>query len=358
MNLPYNNTLDVRKFESMLETKNTLNSYKILWLKAIIKKIELNHTLISYNSIVCEMLLDSFDFVSVYHLRYGGTDRIPNIINKYDAKTKNDLYMKILSDPNFDMITKSITGYVPYRLLTSFFESELRRLPDNQKNSRIIYLSKNNIDSLYILNDNEKNILINPIWKSYILDNISIIQAWIDYKLIIFLQRRNPSIPNIPFKVTPIDTRNLTKQTKLWKNAINHNPTLAFDLFLNSPINQYTTKIHGAFSLDHFIPYSFVMHNELWNLVPIHKNLNSTKSNHLPQDKFISSYINLQYDFFVTLRAFGNSKDYEDYLSLTNTTENNLLEWDKEIFSKLMNDSTVSLYKIAYNHGYTIWKGM
>ena len=35
-------------------------------------------------------------------------------------------------------------------------------------------------------------------------------------------------------------------------------------------------------SMDHFVPWSYVAHDELWNLNPTTRNINSSKSNHLP----------------------------------------------------------------------------
>ena len=35
-------------------------------------------------------------------------------------------------------------------------------------------------------------------------------------------------------------------------------------------------------SIDHFVPWSYVAHDELWNLVPTTQNVNSSKSNNLP----------------------------------------------------------------------------
>lgn len=355
MNLPYHNQLDIKKFENMLDLNHTANSYKILWLASIIKRIQHHQSLITFESIVFDMIIDSYDYISLYHLKYGGSDIIPSIINEYSSKTKVEFIQAIKSDKHFNKKASSLSKYVPYRLLTSFFKDELRGLSDGEKNLQILYLSKHDTECFYTIDEHSQRVFIHPAWKQYVLDNIPIIQAWIDYKLIMFLQRRNPSIPNIPFKVNPINRKNLTKQTKLWNKAITINPALAFDLYLDCHFNEQTMSKHGGFSLDHFIPYSFVMHNELWNLVPIHKNINSLKSNRLPQQQFIPKYIRLQYDFFITLRAFGNPKDMEDYLSLTSSLNTNILEWDQDTFTNLVHDSTNSLYKIAYNHGYSIW---
>ncbi len=48
--------------------------------------------------------------------------------------------------------------------------------------------------------------------------------------------------------------------------------------------NIYTEEIMtaGDISIDHFVPWSYVAHDELWNLVPTTKAVNSSKSNNLP----------------------------------------------------------------------------
>lgn len=155
-----------------------------------------------------------------------------------------------------------------------------------------------------------------------------------------------------------MNNRNLVKQTKVWNKAIDIKPALSFDLFLDQPITKQSSIQCGGFSLDHFIPYSFVMHYELWNLILILKNLNSQKTNRLPQERFIPDYIRLKYDFFITLRTFGNKNDYEDYLSLTNSLDDNIVSWDYDIFHNLIYDNTISLFKIAYNHGYSVWDNL
>lgn len=35
-------------------------------------------------------------------------------------------------------------------------------------------------------------------------------------------------------------------------------------------------------SIDHFVPWSYVAHDELWNLTPTTRSINSSKSNNLP----------------------------------------------------------------------------
>ncbi len=52
----------------------------------------------------------------------------------------------------------------------------------------------------------------------------------------------------------------------------------------------------GKYDIDHFIPWSFVMNDELWNLMPMDASLNSAKSNRLPKwDPFFRKFSENQY---------------------------------------------------------------
>ena len=77
-------------------------------------------------------------------------------------------------------------------------------------------------------------------------------------------------------------------------------------------------------SLDHFIPWSFVLHDRMWNLVPVSKSINSSKSDLLPPlEKYLDSFIDLQFTAYTTALEIGiNSKTLEDYylLGAGNTT--------------------------------------
>ena len=49
-------------------------------------------------------------------------------------------------------------------------------------------------------------------------------------------------------------------------------------------------------SIDHFVPWSYVAHDELWNLCPTAKEVNSSKNNSLPNwDKYFKELANFEY---------------------------------------------------------------
>lgn len=68
--------------------------------------------------------------------------------------------------------------------------------------------------------------------------------------------------------------RKLANARKLWDAVLEVIPIA--DVFKGELID--TEK----YDLDHFIPWSFIMNDELWNLMPIDSSWNSKKSNKLP----------------------------------------------------------------------------
>ena len=61
------------------------------------------------------------------------------------------------------------------------------------------------------------------------------------------------------------------------------------DVFTGQPME-------GKYDIDHFIPWSFVMNDELWNLMPMDASLNSSKSNRLPKwNPFFQNFAQNQY---------------------------------------------------------------
>ena len=52
-------------------------------------------------------------------------------------------------------------------------------------------------------------------------------------------------------------------------------------------------------SIDHFVPWSYVAHDELWNLNPTTRSVNSSKSNHLPEwDLYFTPLCDLEYKVY------------------------------------------------------------
>ena len=82
--------------------------------------------------------------------------------------------------------------------------------------------------------------------------------------------------------------RKLGKVRKLWEGVLDCREIR--DIFTGEAVQ------NKKYDIDHFIPWSFVMNDELWNLMPMDSSLNSSKSNRLPQwDPFFRRFSENQF---------------------------------------------------------------
>lgn len=110
-------------------------------------------------------------------------------------------------------------------------------------------------------------------------------------------------------------------------------------------------------SIDHFIPWRFVLHDEMWNLVPTFKNINSKKSDNLLLfDVYIKDFCDVQYKAFSYLchKKLDNIlEQYADALNLENPIEYYKFN-SQDNFEKKMRLCISPLYQIADNQGFQV----
>ena len=113
----------------------------------------------------------------------------------------------------------------------------------------------------------------------------------------------------------------------------------------------------GGISIDHFIPWSFVLHDRLWNLVPTTRGTNSSKGDRLPPvDPFLDRFCDIQYRAFYTALEHGfPKKSLEDYLEIPGITLST--EIPAHDFTTSLRDTIMPLYQIARNQGFGMWGG-
>ena len=104
------------------------------------------------------------------------------------------------------------------------------------------------------------------------------------------------------------------------------------------------------FAIDHFVPHAFVSHNLIWNLIPIEKKFNSSKSDKLPQ-------LNVYFDKFYQLqkKAFEINKEKNSQSRYMDEYQIILLNLDD--FSKIkLKEIIQPLITIASNNGFKFMK--
>lgn len=365
MNLPYSNILQTEKFGRLFD--NVTECYKFFWFKAIIEKVKEGRSLLSYEELVDEMVCSAWYMVNAYHLNLGPADALEAVIklvhDKYPYLTssakKEDIIFCLKDTDDLQIIQKKkqLTRYVPYRLQIPFLsEISEKKLPVSEKEQIKLFNQQDRL--LYYfeaLNGLSTCIRIHDEWIVYIQRNYEIICGWLEYKMIQFLQRRNPNVPGISEKLYPPQERNLSEVKKFWKLIISLQPV--YEIYSDQLLDK------KDISIDHFVPWSYVAHDELWNLSPTTRSINSSKSNSLPDwNTYFSKLVKQQYDAY-TLIHENDSVHHEFHICARkhiNNKEIKLHIYDKAnltqtMFSNELESILLPVYESARNCGFKQW---
>ncbi len=142
----------------------------------------------------------------------------------------------------------------------------------------------------------------------------------------------------------------LTRQHKFWDAYIETVGSIRC-IYTDKPL------VVKGYDLDHFIPWSFVSHNLLWNLLPADSSINSSKSNNLPSlDKYLKPYANLHHEALKTLYPRKpNDKIFEDYLTVYDSVPELIRLTDKD-FCNVFQRTFSPMVQIAENMGFKTWE--
>ena len=355
--VPYSNEVDYGTFSRVLSDSKVVATYKMYWLLGLLDEASIGNVDISFRKLISRMITYAWYPILAYKLSFGLCDNLVKVVNyiadtynlgsNYDEKKLLE-FIYNNEDKTLNKMMKDLTYNVPYRFLSPFFQGKLKG--ETTKVEKIIEeLSKESKTCVYSIYRNEKNesyIRINDGWGNYLKYN---------YKLVCFLQKRNPNTPGIAMKLEAPKSRNLTAQTAIWKEIIQRKHIV--DIYTDKEFIDDNYKMYGVLSLDHFIPWSFVLHDQMWNLVPTFKNINSKKSdNLLDYDTYIDKFCNIQYEafkFVVNEKKKNQVEEYREMLKIANPKE--FLEKEsKEVFFKMIKKEVYPVYNIAVNQGFGV----
>jgi hypothetical protein len=197
---------------------------------------------------------------------------------------------------------------------------------------------------LYALHEDE--IEINPNWHNYLTSNARVLKDFCLWNLVMFLQGKNPNVPDIANKLIKPGVRNsLVKQrTQFWDIVLNELGTVKC-------IYTGENLTVGNYAVEHFIPYSFVSHDLIWNLIPANKSFNSSKSDKLPSlEKYFNPFFVLQKSAIEIMKHKNpKSKLLEDYLTI-------FPDLNENISIEKFRDRIQPLITIASNNGFEFLK--
>lgn len=372
----YYNELDIEGFSYMM--KDPSYCYKFYWLEAIVQLIAENKKSATYDEIINEMIANAWYSVVEFHihlsgiwknglvkdnlekavLKLHGLSQLSNSASKLEIKNEIRRFDKELHTEKM-----YLTQNVPYKALSGFANRGPERININSSAGRMMAYY-NRLSSIqgplpYIFGDENglrRMIFFQDSWIKLIQDNTVSILGWIQYEKVRWLQNNNPEIPGLVYKLAPLDEklRKLSYVRKLWDGILDM--TSIPDVFGDKLIDK------RQYAVDHFIPWSFVMNDELWNLIPIDVSLNSCKSNKLPKwDKFFRKFAENQYIMYQFVQDKSGIRRlyehcYRDNLhSIWASQELYRKGNSKEKFCCILESNMRPVYESARRQGYEIW---
>ncbi len=134
------------------------------------------------------------------------------------------------------------------------------------------------------------------------------------------------------------------------------------DVYSSLPFNESTFHAYGTLTNDHFIPWGFVLHDEAWDLAPMFRNENSSKSDKLPKlEKYFDSFCAQHFNAIMTIKeaelVSRHRKQFDSYRTIAPELDQyTRSDANRGSFYKRMKDTIYPLYQIALNQGFSVWE--
>ena len=368
--LPDSDHLNVSALSRLFS--NTTNSYKYLFFLSLLDIINRRHfevlSSISFEELVVEILANAWYPHTFFKLSFGKQDKIAQKLGSLDLKIEEPilqfrdldkkLLRKVIASQNLKGAISHLRRYVPFRLIIPFLETELQGISRGRGNRIDIAMPAiadryfDDKKPLYRFNSSTQkdchSVIVHPDWATYLERHYVIVRSWVAWEWMNYMQKRNPSTPAIASKLfAPTKRDSLGKQTDYWKTVLRSQELRCI----------YSRQLLDAerLSLDHYLPWSFVAHDQLWNLLPTRPEVNSSKSNNLPDNTYFRRFVELQHaGLTITHKRLSEKqwvKHIEPYiLEMRFNKKEDLLDIEKlyNAYDRLINP----LISIASNQGF------
>jgi hypothetical protein len=237
------------------------------------------------------------------------------------------------------------------RFLAPWFADKLRGVEDSRRAGLIRVLAKESQGTpfatpYWVEGD---NVGMNESWQAFLMENMGVVQAFGEHHLALYLQARNPSVPGIVNKLGAPTNSQLTMARQFWR--------LVRAEFEKSGRAERFQDIYAerrlgeSFAVDHFLPWSFVAHDLLWNLTPVEQTTNSSKSDRLPDlDVYLPRLAKLHFGAIEAVKQ--RPKLLEDYTDCFKLDCTGLIELGEKGLAARYREIIVPQVQIAINQGF------
>ena len=371
----YYSSLDIGGFSHMM--KDPSYCYKFYWLEAIVQLISEGVRETTFDAIINEMICNAWYSVREFHIHLSGLPLSGEVKDGLERAVicltelsglpadASDVQIKnAIREHNSELkaAKEQLTNMVPYRALSGFFLKADTKAEWDSIKRMTAYIERINRDLVllpYTLGNGSKlnkEVYFQLPWIRMIQDHTVSILGWIQFEKVKWLQNNNPEVPGLVYKLAPMDEkmRKLNHVRKLWEGVLEVREVR--DVFTEKPV------VSKQYDVDHFIPWSFVMNDELWNLMPMDSSLNSSKNNRLPHWKpYFERFAGNQYLLYELIHEKAGIRNlyercYKDNLhSLWAGQELYRKGNDREEFFRILQKNMRPVYDSARRQGYEIW---
>ena len=293
---------------------DTATSYKLFWFRGILECLkadwgETDHAatwIVPAAKILREMIVAAWAPACLFRLSFGQRDQLGIVCRRMAAELP--LPLNASADAvRAAAIPEAFVRFHLYRLLefvpalfqAPWFARELRPYKggrERAKHARRLAIEHTNAGSPppYILSGLNADTVVtfNRDWIVFLRRNLGVLEGFLDHHLATYLQARNPHSPGVVRKLRMPIRRDMRAATTFWRTAVQRSRTngrLPFqDIYSQTPINL-------PFALDHFLPWTFVAHDQLWNLLPVTPQTNSQKGDTLPHHRYVKAAAELHW---------------------------------------------------------------
>jgi hypothetical protein len=371
----YYNTLDIESFFLMM--KDPSYCYKFYWLEALVQLISEGLRETTFDAIIDEMICNAWYSVREFHIHLSGIlsdgqirdglERAVLRLTELSDLPANASKVEIrnaIAEHNDDLkvFKEQLTNMVPYRALAGFFNKSNETADWGSIRRMTAYIERINREIVllpYTLGSEsklKKRVNFQDDWVEMIQDQAVSILGWIQFEKVKWLQNNNPEVPGLIYKLAPMDEkmRKLNNVRKLWEGILQVSEVR--DVFTDTPV------VPKQYDVDHFIPWSFVMNDELWNLMPMDSSLNSSKSNRLPKwNPFFKRFARNQYIMYGLIHERDEIRKlyescYRDNLHSLWAGQELYRKGNTETeFYNILQKNMQPVYDSARRQGYEVW---
>jgi hypothetical protein len=275
----------IEKWYNVIEYMRNTNTYKLVWGKALLDLVILeNKESLSFLTISETMLKYYWNQVYFFNLKQGPLNQEPILFQLVEKAIKHYQQVSQSNQPVWFNIALPVLKQD--RL---FFTTLMKDFASTLVKDVSWRFPKVEDEEVNLYKIEKKK----PLFKSEVIfsteqvaalraDGILLMQ-FLYFKWTQLLEKFNQS-PRIANKVAGSEAQSIRRKSlKMYKDIL-------LTLYENKPIIDFYTgkelKIEDV-SVDHFIPWSYIYSDDLWNLVITSKSYNSVKSNKRPSVEFL-----------------------------------------------------------------------